>query len=185
MRVIFLILWALVLLFPQLIIRFSVFDVQFGFSLLTLLIIYAGFNYSFVFGMMGVIAISFLVETFSFVPHGYLIVSSLILFVVIQLMSEGIFTEAYITKSSWVFLFSLIAQCLTRFALEPSGVFIGSGLFWISSVIQSLIDGLISLPLFIVLDRTYFKWIKLFSRQRAQFTAADLFQVRSKQRRYL
>lgn len=184
MRVIFLILWALVLLFPQLIIRFSVFDVQFGFSLLTLLIIYAGFNYSFIVGIVSVVVISFLVETFSFIPHGYLIVANLILFVGIQLMSDRIFTEAYITKSLWVFLFSLIAQCLTRFALEPSGIFIGSGLFWISSIIQSSIDGLISLPLFILLDGTYHRWIGLFSRQRAQLTAADLFQVKSKQRRY-
>lgn len=185
MRIIFLFLWGLVLFFPQLIIHFRIFNFDLGLGFITILVIYAGFTYPFTRGVIATILLGFLYETFSSVSHGHFILTYLILFLVIALIADRIFAEAYLTKSLWVFFFSMIAQPLFELVWLQNFSFVFNGTFWIDAGLQSLINGIVSFPLFIYLDKTLTKWMYLFARRRASITEADFYQIKSKQRKYL
>lgn len=184
MRILFILLWGLILILPQISFRLYIFDLPLGFGLLTLLVIYVGFVFPFVRGLLAVMLLSFVGETFSQVTHGYFILTYAILYIGIQLLADRIYTEAYLTKSLWVLLFSLISQCLTAFVLEPRGLFFERGIFWLQALLQSFIDCIISFPLFILLDLTLIRWFALFSRRRSNLTGVDLYEAQSKQRKF-
>jgi len=184
LNTLFIILCGMLLFIPQLSIRFSFFGFPLEIGFLTVLIIYVGFTYSFFRGLIAVSLLSFVAETFSLVPHGYLIVANVILFIAIQVLLDQLLSEAYVTKSLWVFLYSLLSQILTGFVLNAETVFLTSSFFWITALIQSGLNGLLSFPLFILLDFLYDGWQTLFSRRRAHLTGADFYQVKSKQRKY-
>jgi hypothetical protein len=185
MRILFLTICGIILLFPQMIlcIKFAGCDLNLG--LITVLVIYAGFSFPFLRGFIAVIIISFILEAMSFVTHGSFILAHLMVYVSIAFLENRIFSEAYTTKSLWVFIFSLINQCLFALTYQKSADFLGSGFFWLEAFFQALIQGVVSFPLFIFLDIALDKWMLITSRPRANLTGVDFFQAKSKQRRYL
>ena len=184
MDILFALVWFWILFNGQLAFRIPLPPGNLEFGFVTILVIYAGFRFSFVRGLVMVVLISFIGETFTLVPHGFIILANLILFVGIHLLLDQILSEAYLTKSLWVFLFSFFSQLITGFVFDPDGAFIGQGLFWIISLVQAVLNGVLSFPLFILMDYSHDFWTRLFSRRRAQLTGADFYQVQSKQRKY-
>lgn len=180
----FAVLWMTVLIVPQMTIRFFVFGMSFGPGFAALLVIYAGFAMKLTPGFLSVLFIGFTVETFSGVPHGYFIVSNAILFIIIRLVVDRILTEAYLTKSLWVFLFSFVDQCVNGFVTGYRGVVMTGWVFWAGAFFQSFISAVISLPLFMVLDRSMAGWMNIFTRRKGHLTGADLYQAKSPQRKY-
>lgn len=177
--------FASVLLYiPQLSFHFSVFGLPLEIGFTTLLIIYIGFTFSFWRGLLSVILVSFIAETFSLVPHGYLVTAYVILFISIQIILDEVLAESYLTKSMWVLGYSFLSQIITGFVFEAGTSFLSSGPFWIGAVLQATFNGILSFPLFIFLDFLYDRWNSLFSRRKGQLTGADFFQLKSKQRKY-
>lgn len=185
MRILFLLLWGFFLLIPQLLFRVSVFGFPVGVELTTLLIVYTAFGYSFTSGMLGVVMLSCLAGVFSQTPPGYLMLAHLILFVLIQFFMSRIFTESYLTKSLWVVLFAFSAEVLRMLALSPTVHYFQTPFFWERGILQAVVDGLASFPLFILLDKTRARWDKWVSPRQAHLTGADFFHVRSRHRKYI
>lgn len=185
MRILFLTIWALLFLISQLHFRMEVGEHYFSVNFYLLLVIYAGFNFPFFRGGISVVVISFIFETFSLAPHGFYITGGLVLFLLIHFFVDQLYSEAYITKSAWSFVFCLIGQILIRYMLEGGGVLMNPSSFWIVSLAQSFIDAVVSFPLYIVLDKTLALWMKLGRTREVRLTGADFYQVQSKQRRFL
>lgn len=184
MHILFALLWFWILFNGQLAFRIPLSGGSLEFGFVTILVIYAAFRFSFMEGLITVMLASFVAETFTLAPHGFLILANLILFVGIRLVLDQILSEAYLTKSLWVFLFSFFSQMITGFVFDPEGAFVGQKSFWIISPVQAFLNGVLSLPLFILFDYSHDLWMRVFSRRRKQLTGADFFQVQSKQRKY-
>lgn len=185
MKILFLTIWAMIFLMNQLHFRMEMGGYSFSINFYLLLIIYAGFNFPFFSGAVSVVMISFIFETFSLTPHGFFITSGLILFFSIHLFVDQLYSEAYLTKSLWSFIFCLMGQVLIRYTLEGGDIFLNPSSFWMVSMIQSFMDTLVSFPLYIVLDKTLMLWMKLGRTKEVRLTGADFYQVQSKQRRFL
>ncbi|MBI4412069.1 MAG: hypothetical protein HY541_06265 [Deltaproteobacteria bacterium] len=184
MDILFALVWLWILFNGQLAFRIPFFHGALELGFVTILVIYVGFRFSFLRGLITVALVSFIAETFTLVPHGFIILAHLILFIGIRLLLDQILSEAYLTKSLWVFLFSFFSRLITGFVFDPEGVFIREGSFWIVSPAQAVLNGILSFPLFIALDASYDLWTRLFSRRRRSLTGADFYQVQSKQRKY-
>lgn len=182
---IFVWLWAIILLVPQQAFRVSLGPLALEFDFVTLLVIYLGFSSSFWKGLVSVIIISLIAEALSFAPLGLIVLSNLIIYVILQLLIDQILTEAYLTKMFWVLMASFTQHILTGLVLDKGGNLFGSLFFWSMSTANSMGAALLSFPLFIILDGTRGKWESLFSKQKAQITGADFFAVKSGQRKYL
>lgn len=183
MNILFMVLWGMLLVIPQTKIHYHFYDLSIGFGFLTLLTIYAGFSYTFWRGIIAVTILAFVYEVFSPVLHGTLILAHLILFMVIQQIVSRIFTEAYITKSFWVFPFSFINQWLLGFVINRPDFFT-TKVLWLHSLVQALCDVFLSLPLFIILDHTLERWQLATGVRKAHLKGSHFFQVKSKQRRF-
>lgn len=184
MRILFLTVWALVFLIGQLHFRMEVGDTSFSVNFYLLLIIYAAFNFPFFRGAFSIVVISFIFETFSLAPHGFYITGGLILFLLIHLFVDQLYSEAYVTKSTWSFIFCLTGQVLIRYLLEGETVLMSPSSFWVVSLVQSFIDAVVSFPLYIVLDKTLALWMKLGRAKEVRLTGADFYQAQSKQRKF-
>lgn len=184
MDILFALLWFWFLFNGQLAFRLPIpgGDLEFGF--ITVFVIYLVFQYSFIRGLIAVVLVSFIAETFTLVPHGFIILANLLLFTGIHLLLDQILSEAYVTKAFWVGLFSFIGRLITGFVFDPEGAFAASASFWVIAPVQAVFNGFLSFPLFILLDFTHDLWMGLFSRRRAHLTGADFYQVKSKQRKY-
>lgn len=184
MRVLFYLIWIAILLVPQMAVRISLFDLSLNPGFVLLLVLYISFNETFMAGLISVVLLSYFTGIFSFAPQAYFILNYLIIFVAIQMVIDRIFTEAYLTKSLWVFPLSIFFQFLTSFSLDASRLFLGEGEFWFEVLVQAAVNSLVSFPLFIVLDWTYGHWTRIFSRRKAHLTGADLYQAKSNQSKY-
>ncbi len=183
LEIFFIWLWGALLLVPQMLIRVPFFGGELG--CITLLVIYTGFTLSLGRGMVAVVGLSLMAETFSYVPPGFLVLTHLIIFSVLQLVVDQILTEAYLTKMIWVFLFYLGNQFLNLWLFGGFSVLDRAPSALGVMLSSSILTALASLPLFILLDVTVRPWLGLFSKQKAQITAADFYQVKSNQRKYL
>lgn len=169
--------WGVVLLLIQMITRFHFWGYPIAFNFMFLLIVYQGFSGSSIWGTLLTISLGILSESFSQVPHGSVAVSYLILFFLLKNLHSRIYSEAYVTKSLWVMLLSLINSCL----VHPQF----NSFFWIQILLQAVFDFVLSLPLFILLDYGQERWIHFLTRRRSELTGADLYQAKSPQRRYI
>ena len=185
MKLLFFLLWGFCLLFFQLIFRVSPFGFPLGMNFMTLLVIYAAFTAPFITGMFVTIILSWVSGVLSGIPPEFITLTHLILFVVIQLFVSRIFTESYLTKSLWIFLFAFVAGCLRGMILTPSGEWLRVGFFWQQASLQAALDALVSFPLFIFLDHTGEGWRRATSPRQTQLTGADFFAVKSKHRRFI
>lgn len=179
------ILWGFVFLIPQSSLRLPFFGFELGIHTNYILIIYAAFNLPFWEGLIGCVLVSTLLSTLSQIPPSLIIMSNGILFIAIQTIVDRLYTEAYITKTLWVFPFSILYQFLNALALNPGWIFWGDADSWFNFILQGALDVLISFPLFIVLDITYEGWNSVFSSRRANLTGADMYQVKNPQRKYI
>lgn len=183
--IIFILSWGFMLLIPERLLRLPLLDIPVEFNFTTLLIIYVGFTSTFFKGLISIVILSFILETLSFIPHGYLITTNSILFIMLTLIVDQIMTEAYVTKAFWVFIFSMVSQLLNRLVFFSPELVLDQGFFWLLSLFNSMICAIISIPLFMIFDLTFEQFKPLFSSRQAHVTGADLYQVKSKQRKYL
>lgn len=181
----FSIVCGFILLILQQFVQFHIYQFHFSFGLIPLFIIYIGFTYSFTRGFVSVIFLSLIIEAFSFVPMGYLVVTHLILFTSIQVLEDQMLAESYITKSFWVIVFGTLNFILVRLVVHPVLSLSVESAFWLELVLNILIWSVASIPLFIFLDQLHGMWRNRFSMKRADLTGADLYQVKSNQRKYL
>src|SRR3989338_716332 len=175
MKVVFFLLWALILLFFQVGFRFQLGNFVVNFDFLTTMVIYVGFTLPLFSGLITVLVVSILMSAFSIIPQEMIILVNLIIFVSIRFLIEQIYSEAYLTKSIWVFLFSLLSLYLRS----------EDRINLLSIFSQALVNGILSFPLFIVWDKTFFIWLKNISIKRADFSGADFFQVKNTIRKYV
>lgn len=185
MKLFFFLLWGFVLLAFQLVLRTHPFGIPVGAGFMTLLVIYAAFTAPFITGMFATIILSWFSGILSGIPPEFIALTHLILFVVIQLFVSRIYSESYVTKSLWIFLFTFAGQFLRSLILDPSGEWAGISSFWGQATLQSVVDALISFPLFVILDQTGEYWRRITSRRQAQLTGADFFAVKSRHRRFI
>ncbi|MDO8520100.1 MAG: hypothetical protein Q7T11_08065 [Deltaproteobacteria bacterium] len=167
MHILFILLWAALLLIPQMSFR--------GIGFIPLLVIYLGLTFPFFQGLASVLAVTLLQEAFSAAPHGGFILPSLIVYIGMQALSDRLYTEAYATKALWTFVFSFILYFLAGEFSYP----------WLLGLVQSAVNGIFSLPLFILLDSSGEMWGRLSHRRKGHLTGADLYQAQSDQRKYL
>lgn len=177
--------WGFVLLIPQGFakIQFFGFSVQMGF--VTLFVIYIGFAFPFFRGLLTVVLLALMTESFSLLPPGFLVASYTLLFVILQVLAGQILTESYLTKSLWVFLFYFLDQLLSTLAFDMNPIVVRGGLFWAAAALQSFLGALASLVLFMIWDATWEQWQGWFSPTKAHLTGADFYQVKSSQRKFL
>lgn len=180
MNALFVILWGAILILPQILFHFPFTGRTVAPGFVTLLVIQAAFTQSFLAGLVGVVVATFLFEIFSSAPHGTIILSHVILFVAIQTVVARIYTESYLTKALWVALFSVLAQLLINHVVRPAG----SGLDYWEVTASAVGNGLVSIPLLIIMDGSYELWSRVVSPKQASLTGADFYQVRSKQRKF-
>ncbi len=181
----FFILWGFLFLIPQSSLRFPFFGFELGIHTNYILVIYAAFTFPFWEGLIGCILVSALLSTLSQIPPSLMIMSNGILFIAIQTIVDRLYTEAYITKTLWVFPFSMMYQFLNALALNPGWIFWGDADSWFHIGLQGILDVLISFPMFMILDFTYEFWTRIFSSRRANLTGADMYQVKSQQRKFI
>ncbi len=177
--------WGFVLLIPQGFAEIQFFGFALHMGFIPLLVIYTGFSFPFFRGLLTVILLALMVESFSLLPPGFLIVSYSLLFIILQVLAGQILTESYLTKSFWVFLSYFLDQLLGTLAFEANPIIVQGGIFWAAAGLQSFLAALLSLPLFMLLDATWEQWQGWFSPTRAHLTGADFFQVKSSQRKFL
>ena len=182
MRIVFIMIWAALLLVPQMLFKFHFFNIPLGIGFIALLVIYEGLSQTFFKGLFSVALITFMAEMFSLAPHGILVLPNLILFVGMQLLIDRLYTEAYLTKAFWAFIFSLAGSFLTAVAFTPEGSPILYSMA--GGLMQSAINAVVAFPLFILLDKTCEPWVRFFSSRKAHLTGADLYQAQSSQRKY-
>lgn len=175
MKVVFFLLWSLILLFFQVGFRFQLGNFIVNFDFLTIMVIYVGFTLPLFSGCVTVLGTSILMSAFSVIPQEMVILVNLIIFVSIRFLIEQIYSEAYLTKAVWIFIFSLLSLYLLRF--EKINL--------LSIFSQALVNGMLGLLLFIVWDKTFLIWLKIFSIKRADLTGADFFQVKNAHRRFV
>ncbi|MBX7148298.1 hypothetical protein K1X76_04380 [bacterium] len=185
MRALFATIWALILLVPQITVHVAPFGIPLGLGLITILVIFVGFEFPAGRGLVAVTIISFMAEVFSRMVHGHIILSHLILFFFIQVVMDKIYTEAYLTKCFWVFIFSITHLLFVGFVLSPNFVELDLGTTLLQILLQSLVNGVVSFPLLILFDTTFSFWSSASSRRKKSVTGADWFAAKSSQRKYI
>lgn len=178
-------IWGFVLLVPQATLRLPFFGWELGLHLDYILIIYAGFTLPFWEGLIGCVLVSMLMGTLSQIPQSLMILSNGMLFIAIQTIVDRLYTEAYITKTLWVFPFSVIYQFLNALAFNPGWIFWSDKDSWFHMFLQGFLDVLMALPLFIILDFTHEFWQTLFSSRKTSLTGADMYQAKNPHRKYI
>lgn len=177
---------ALVLLVPERLFSWAAIGHSwFEIDLLVVWIFYLGINFSFGHGLLALLPVSYLLGFYTYQPPILLILSHVILFLLIKILMDQIMTEAYLTKMVWTMFFLVIHGFLIELAFESSFLAIFHLAKWQQVFMTALVSGLLSLPLMVVLDYTHTWWLKLLSSRKAQLTAADFYQAKSGQRKYL
>lgn len=178
------IIWGFFGLIPLLILRFHLFSMDLTIDLISILVIAVAFSGNFFSSVITVVFFAFMVTTFSIVDFGDLVIVYLIICSIIKLVLDLIYTEAYLTKSLWVFAFSFVIYTLVGVIFDVTDLVLSNPLFWLQTIIQSLLNAMVSFPFLILLDNLINPWLALFGRKRAQLTGADLYQSQSHQRKY-
>jgi hypothetical protein len=185
MTFLFACLWCLVLVFFETVFQVRVWNFAFNLQGLFLLVVFMGFRYRLLAGILGAAFAGWLMETFMAVPHGLVMGVHILVFAGIQAMISHIYVESYLTKSLWVGPLSIGYQYLMGWVAGWPDSLLFARSFLFQAFLQSCINVLFSLPLFMILD-FLFEYVNfLGTRKQGALTGADLFQSKSGQRKYL
>lgn len=184
MRIVYLFIVGLLFLIPQITWRFYIFKFQFQFDFMTLLVIYAAFQFPLVRGLIAVTALGVLLESMSYAYHGLFVIVHIVLFMIVTLIHHRIYTESYLTKGLWIFILSVVYRLLLTFAWSTQIDFFGLPVFWVETVLQALFNALLGFPFFRLLDKTLPKWMSLVGRSQGDIKGSDFYQVNSDQTKF-
>jgi hypothetical protein len=179
-------LLSILLIIPQSLFSVNVGGSRIGIDFFLIFVLYAAFSFNFVSGLSAVFILSYALEIFSVLPHGHLMLVASLVFLSLFLFRDHVFAESYLVRSVWVCVFSLMEQLLVLAARGISGSsFLENKLALVIFLAQALLNGALAFPFFIFLDHFFDKIQDLLGRKPQPLTGADLYQVKSGQRKYL
>lgn len=132
---------------------FSFFDFLFKLQLSSLLLFYFAFRKGSLFLFYMILFFALLTHVFTITPFTVVLLSHLAVFFVIYHLRKGMFAESYLTHAFWVFVFSLLLQVVMFVSAISFENLTDYSLVALKVILQSCMISVLSLPVFIFLDK--------------------------------
>jgi len=132
---------------------FSFFDFLFKIQLASLLLFYFAFRKSRLFLFYIVLFFSLLTHPFTLTPFTVVFLSHLVIFFIVYNLRKGVFAESYLVHAFWVFVFFLLLQVVMFVSAISFENLADYSSLTLKILLQSLITAVLSLPIFIFLDK--------------------------------